>query len=149
MCLVQSAAFPPAASLDTQLRTILNDQRVAVNKLAQVDTEAAQLVATYLSGYATLRKFYGLRDEDSGKVDEDATKSGIGPLARKREAAKALLALIESAADSIRGGLYDAEVETVLQVDTLMTLLCEALPLMNRKQGYSLAFLFQANSQPR
>jgi len=134
MCLVQSAAFPPKASLDPQLDEILNDQRAAITKLATVDQEAAQLVATYLSGYATLRKFYALRDEDTDASVAEGSKSGLRPLARKHEAAKSLLVLIESAADSIRGGLYDAEVETVVQVDTLMTLLCEMLPLMNRRR---------------
>lgn len=129
MCLVQSAAFPARASLDPQLAMIINDQRAAITKLSKIDSEAALLIATYLSGYATLRKFYELRDEQEG----DEVKSGFRPYARKREAAKALLALIESAADSIRGGLFDAEVETVVQVDTLMALLCEVLPLMNRK----------------
>lgn len=134
MCLVQSAAFPPTASLDAQLRLILNDQRVVLTGLAKVDQEAAHLVATYLSGYATLRKFYSLRDENKENFTKNGAKSGLKPSARKREAIKALLALIESAADSIRGGLYDAEMETVVQVDTLMALLCEALPLMDRKQ---------------
>jgi len=144
MCLVQSAAFPPKASLDPQLGEILNDQRAAITKLAAIDQEAAQLVATYLSGYATLRKFYALRDEDTDISVAEGTKSGLRPLARKHEAAKSLLALIESAADSIRGGLYDVEVETVVQVDTLMTLLCEMLPLMNRKQIHEVSYMDKA-----
>ncbi|KAL1296601.1 hypothetical protein AAFC00_000094 [Neodothiora populina] len=139
MCLVQSAAFPPRSSLDPQLDMILNDQRAAITKLARVDPEAAQLIANYLSGYATLRRFYDLRDAAMDASTGTAQPSGPGRIAtmkphtRRREAAKALVALIESAADSIRGGLYDADNETVLQVDTLMALLCEALPLLNHR----------------
>lgn len=140
MCLVQSAAFPPNSSLDPQLDMILNDQRTAVTKLAKVDTEAAELIATYLSGYATLRRFYDMRDasfDTSSPTNLDpASALALKLKARKREAAKAILALIESANASIRGGLYDAEVETVVQVDTLMALLCEALPLLNRKKPF-------------
>lgn len=101
-------------------------------------------MAAQLSGYATLRRFYDLRDADTVKdaaeadvqddVEAAARKPGmLRPLARKREAARALMAVIESAADSIHGGLYDPENESVVQVDALMALLCEALPLMNRE----------------
>ena len=150
LCLVQSAAFPPAANLDPQLDSLLNDQHSALSQLARVDVEAAQLLATYLSGYATLRRFYDLRDADvekdnaaaAAEHDESETRKlgTLRPLARKREAARALMAVIESAADSIRGGLYDSETESVVQVDALMALLCEALPLMNRK------FAFHSNN---
>lgn len=124
MCLVQSAAYPPSSSLDKQLDSLINDQRHALSQLAKTDLQAAQLISTYFSGYATLRKFYQLRDED---VQAEPSFS------HKREAAKALLAVIESAADSIRGGLYDPGVDAVVQVDALLALLGEALPLMNRK----------------
>lgn len=151
MCLVQSAAFPPRSALDHQLDQLINNHRTAITRLAKIDEDAASLIATHLSGYATLRKFYEYRDEDIERhQDEDdemrdsddessqseikPKRSGLRPFARKQEAAKSLLALLESASDSIRGGLYDAEVETVVPVDTLMALLCEALPLMNRKQ---------------
>lgn len=129
-CLVQSAAYPPAASLDTQLSSLLNDQRNTLGQLAHTDGEAAQLLATYLSGYATLRRFYEYRDE--GDEGDEGKRSGLRPKARKREGAKALLALIDSAADNIRGGLFDADAGAVLPVDTLLALLGEALPLMDR-----------------
>ena len=131
MSLVQSAAYPPTSQLDAQLDELLNDQRKALNQLARIDTEAAQLVANHLSGYATLRKFYDLRDENEDNTD--SRRSGLRPFARKREAAKAIVALIESAADTIRGGLYDSEIAAVVQLDTLLALLAEALPLMNRE----------------
>ena len=131
MSLVQSAAYPPTAALDSQLNSLLNDRHATLKQLAYIDREAAELIASHLSGYATLRKFYELRDESD---EDDATaKSGLRPLARKREAAKAVVGLIESAADSIHGGLYNSEVQGVVQVDTLLALMGEALPLMDRK----------------
>jgi hypothetical protein len=144
LCLVQSAAFPPQAIIDPQLDALLNDQHATLHQVARQDVAAAQLLASQLSGYATLRRFYDLRDADAAKDsaeadverDEEAASRKPGklrPLARKREAARALMAVIESAADSIRGGLYDPEAQSVVQVDALMSLLCEALPLMNRK----------------
>ncbi|KAG9643189.1 hypothetical protein KCU64_g11861, partial [Aureobasidium melanogenum] len=143
LCLVQSAAFPPQAIIDPQLDVLLNDQHATLHHVARQDVAAAQLLASQLSGYATLRRFYDLRDADAAKDaveadvedDEEAASRKPGmlrPLARKREAARALMAVIESAADSIRGGLYDPEAQSVVQVDVLMTLLCEALPLMNQ-----------------
>ncbi|KAG9837317.1 hypothetical protein KCV05_g11571, partial [Aureobasidium melanogenum] len=143
LCLVQSAAFPPQANIDPQLDALLNDQHATLHQVARQDVVAAQLLASQLSGYATLRRFYDLRDADAAKDaaeadvedDEEAASRKPGmlrPLARKREAARALMAVIESAADSIRGGLYDPEAQSVVQVDALMTLLCEALPLMNQ-----------------
>ncbi|KAI4842298.1 hypothetical protein E4T44_07390, partial [Aureobasidium sp. EXF-8845] len=143
LCLVQSAAFPPQAIIDPQLDALLNDQHATLHQVARQDVAAAQLLASQLSGYATLRRFYDLRDADAAKDsaeadverDEEAASRKPGklrPLARKREAARALMAVIESAADSIRGGLYDPEAQSVVQVDALMALLCEALPLMNQ-----------------
>jgi hypothetical protein len=54
-------------------------------------------------------------------------------MARKRAAANALIVIISSAASSIQGGLYDPEIETVVQVDVLLPLLGEALVFINRK----------------
>ena len=56
-------------------------------------------------------------------------------MARKRAAASALSVIIASAASSIRGGLYDPEIETVVQVDVLLPLLGEALVFVNRKSS--------------
>lgn len=131
MSLVQSAAYPALSALDHQLDALINDQGRTLKQLAEIDKEAAQLIASHLSGYATLRRFYELRDE--GDEEDGGHKSGLRPLARKREAAKAMVGLIEAAADSIHGGLYDADVKAVVKVDTLLALLGEALPLLNRK----------------
>ncbi|KAK4989417.1 hypothetical protein LTR66_007067 [Elasticomyces elasticus] len=130
MCLVQSASYPPSAALDPQLKQLVENQRRVLTDLAHVDVEAAQLISTHLSGYATIRKFYDLRDEEVNLAD--GAKPTLRPLARKREAANALLVVIGSAADGIRGGLFDSEVDTVVQVDGLLALLGEALPLLNQ-----------------
>lgn len=47
---------------------------------------------------------------------------------------KALLVLCESAADCIRGGLFDPEIESVVPVESLLALLGEALPLLGGDQ---------------
>lgn len=131
MSLVRSAVYPPQDALDDQLESLLNDQRNTLHRISKVDLEAAQLIASHLSGYALLRRFYELRDENDD--DEDGPRSGLRPMARKREASKAILGLVQSAADSINGGLFDAEADAVVQIDTLLTLLGEALPLLSRE----------------
>lgn len=89
-----------------------------------------------MSGYATMRRFYNLRDEQntssSGGGDYGIAKRTRRQV-RKQEAASALIALIKSASDSIRGGLFDPDVDAVLQVDGLLALLGEALPFLNRR----------------
>lgn len=86
----------------------------------------------YLTGYASLRKFYDLRDEEVNL--KEGGKPSLRPFARKKAAISALLAVINSAADNIHGGLYDPESEAIVQIDGLLTLLGEALPFVNRKQ---------------
>lgn len=88
----------------------------------------------YLTGYASLRKFYDLRDEEVNL--KQGEKPSLRPFARKKAATTALLAVINSAADNIHGGLYDPESEAIVQVDGLLTLLGEALPFVNRKQPH-------------
>ncbi|KAI2453216.1 hypothetical protein LOY97_006122, partial [Ophidiomyces ophidiicola] len=119
LCLVQSAAYPPAAALDAQLRSLLYEPTAAFAGIAAVDAEGAALLQFSFSGYATLRHFYDIRDGEPRR-----------PLARKRAAAQALAALIGSAADSIYGGLYDPDRKTAVQVDGLLVLLGEALALV-------------------
>ena len=58
----------------------------------------------------------------------------LRPLARAREAAKALLAVLASASDCIRGGLFDPDTESVLPVDGVLALLGELLPLLGRRK---------------
>lgn len=129
-CLVQSRAYPPTDALDPQLKAFIDAPKTSLTQLARVDPEAAEVLSRYLSGYATLRRFYVLRDQE---FDRSSGKPPLRPLERRRQAAAALVGVIESAADSIRGGLFDPDVDVVVQVGCLLTLLAEALAFVNRK----------------
>lgn len=94
-----------------------------------MDIEAAELLHKMLSGYATLRKFYDLRDEE---ILSTGSKPKLGPIARKAEAASALIAVITSSDDNIRGGLYDEGRGAVVSVDFLLALLGEAMMFVNQ-----------------
>ncbi|EPS30939.1 hypothetical protein PDE_05893 [Penicillium oxalicum 114-2] len=128
--LVQSRAYPAAADLDEQLRSLLKDPKLCLSTIASVNEEAARILQFYLSGYATLRRFYEIRDEALGL--EEGQQPRFKPLARRRAAAKALAAVISSAADNIYGGLYDPDRDSAVQVDGLMALLGEALVFVNQ-----------------
>jgi hypothetical protein len=124
-CLIQSRAYPPEPELDEQLRTLLRDPKMALGAVAAVDAEGAAMLQFYFSGYAALRSFYEIRDEE---VHSDhAGQLKRRPLARKRAAAGPLVAAVVSAADSIYGGLYDPSRKTAIQVDGLLVLLGEVL----------------------
>lgn len=131
-CLIKSLAYPPLAELDESLKSLITSPKQTLTKLAALDPEGAHLLSTQLSGYATIRKFYDLRDEEI--FGTGGEKPAHRPMARKRAAANALMVLISSAASSIRGGLYDPEVETVVQVDVLLPLLGEALLFVNQSK---------------
>lgn len=129
---MQSIAFPPVAALDYNLHAFLLKPEDSLNQLAHFDREASDILHVYLTGYASLRKFYDLRDEEVNL--KEGEKPSLRSYARKKAATTALLAVISSAADNIHGGLYDPESEAIVQVDGLLTLLGEALPFVNRKQ---------------
>jgi hypothetical protein len=95
-----------------------------------MDIEAAELLQKMLSGYATLRKFYVLRDEDLQPPNGRNPQSNS--ITRKKDAAFALLAVITSSDDNIRGGLYDEERGAVVSVDFLLALLGEAMVFVNQ-----------------
>jgi len=61
--LVQSTAFPPASELDEYLRQFVSSPKATLVDLSKMDVDAAELLRSSLSGYATLRKFFELRDE--------------------------------------------------------------------------------------
>ncbi|PGH11197.1 hypothetical protein AJ79_05039 [Helicocarpus griseus UAMH5409] len=124
-CLVRSTAYPPASDLDDQLRSLLYDSQAALTAIAAVDQEAAGMLQFYFCGYAAVRRFYEIRDEELDLQKGERPKHR--PLARKRAAAETLVAAISSAADSIYGGLYDEDRKTSIQVDGLLVLLGEAL----------------------
>lgn len=131
--LVQSRAYPTAAGLDAELRSLLKEPKACLSTIANVDEEAAHILQYYLSGYATLRRFYEIRDEVLELQEGQPPR--FQPLARRRAAAQALAAVIGSAADNIYGGLYDPNRDSAMQVDGLLALLGEALVFVNREFG--------------
>jgi len=124
LSLIQSTAYPPTEALDDRLSAFVTSPKQSLAQLAAVDAEAAKTLSIYLSGYATLRAFYDVRDSAPNDQSPSAT------LQRKRAAAPALLAAINSARESIAGGLFDARASPVLAVDGLVVLLGEALALV-------------------
>jgi hypothetical protein len=122
-------AYPPPLELDDRMKAFISSPKQTFTSLASTDLEAAQHLSTWLSGYATLRRFYELRDDVHGKA---AHKSAHRVLSRKKEAAEALLIAVTSANNPIRGGLFDPSTEVVIPVDSLLVLLGEALPLLNQ-----------------
>jgi hypothetical protein len=138
LSVVQSMAYPPTDDLDPTLKQLLKSPVKAISYLNATDLEAGRYMSTYLSGYATMRKFYDLRDEDQGSSENKEVQDIA---TRKRKAAEALIAVISSAADSIRGGLLDPSVDVVIPVDNLLVLLGEALVFINRKRPSCLMIL--------
>ncbi|MCJ1476428.1 hypothetical protein MMC13_005094 [Lambiella insularis] len=130
LCLVQSIAYPALSSLDKSLRTLITSPRTTLLKTASTDPEAADILQFHLSGYATLRRFYDLRDEEVNL--KEGQKPTLRPIARKKAAAAALLTVIASAADNIQGGLYDDQKKTVVQIDGLLALLGEAIVFLDQ-----------------
>ncbi|KAK5719118.1 hypothetical protein LTR15_007641 [Elasticomyces elasticus] len=128
LCLIHSAAYPAREEMDERLAGLVGKERSTLVELARKDGEAAELLASRLSGYATLRRFYELRDQDLLPIAGSERK--LRPLEQAREAAGALMAVLTSAADCIRGGLYDPEAEGVVPVDCVLVLLGEALVLL-------------------
>lgn len=119
LCLLHSTSTPPIGGTDHKLEALINKDRLALRSLAEADMEAATLLSSHLSGYATLRQFFDLRDA-----------SEMSSLARRRAAATALFAVITSAADCIPGGLFDPEAETAIPAEGLLNLFGECLPLL-------------------
>ncbi|EXJ66539.1 uncharacterized protein A1O5_10208 [Cladophialophora psammophila CBS 110553] len=134
--LVQSRAYPPENEMDDGLRSLVENPKTALIDIAEVDPEAAEMLQFYLVGYACLRRFYTLRDEESG----DGRTTNPRSLARRRAAARALVAAINSAADSIYGGLYDPQRQSAIQVDGLLTLLGEATALLSQSDCIKTAY---------
>jgi hypothetical protein len=128
LSLVQSTAYPLEAEMDNHLKRLISSPKNALSEISKMDIEAAELLQKLLSGYATLRKFYTLRDEELSN-DRNSQRSS---LTRKKEAVIALLAVITSSDDNIRGGLYDEERGAVVNVDFLLALLGEAMVFVNQ-----------------
>jgi hypothetical protein len=133
--LVQSRAYPATADLDSYLRSMMKEPKACLSSIAEIDEEAARILQFYLSGYATLRRFYEIRDEEFELKEGERPR--YKPLARRRAAAQALAAVIGSAADNIYGGLYDPDRDSAVQVDGLLALLGEALVFVNRESPHT------------
>lgn len=118
-CLVQSRAYPAESETDPALARLVSDPKQALSDIADTEPQAVETLQFPLVGYACLRRFYAIRD----------ATADTNIIARKKNAAKALVAVINSAADSIYGGLYDPSRQSVIQVDGLLTLLGEATAL--------------------
>lgn len=125
--LIQSSAFPPEKDLDDDLKNLLRKRTETLEARAKQDLEAAQLLGRMLSGYATLRKFYELRDE---LRPEEISNTKAKTL--KKQAGIALMAVISSSDDNIRGGLYDETRDAVVSEDFLLALLGEATVFINQ-----------------
>ncbi len=125
--LIQSAAYPAKADLDAHLHRLLFARRATLEDLARRDLEAAEILGRMLSGYATLRYFYDVRDADVASDDESRVSVNVPPSQRRAVAAAALTAVIASADDNIRGGLLDNTRDAVVSQDMLLALLGEAL----------------------
>ncbi|KAL2132170.1 hypothetical protein VTI74DRAFT_4133 [Chaetomium olivicolor] len=118
--LIQSTAFPPANDLDDYLHKLLTDRKNTLEQCAKQDMEAAELLGKMLSGYASLRQFYDIRD------NENALPHAT-PQSRRQQAAAALISVIASSDDNIRGGLFDQTRDGIVSEDFLLALLGEAL----------------------
>jgi len=118
--LIQSTAFPPANDLDDYLHKLLTDRKNTLEQCANQDMEAAELLGKMLSGYASLRQFYDIRD------NEQALPNAT-PQSRRQQAATALISVIASSDDNIRGGLFDQTRDGIVSEDFLLALLGEAL----------------------
>ena len=112
--LVQSTAYPPTTELDDYLRRLLADRNKTLEECAKQDLEAAELLGKMLSGYASLRQFYDIRDNEDGST------------AARQQAAAALVSVIASSDDNIRGGLFDQTRDGIVSEDFLLALLGEA-----------------------
>ncbi|KAI0383172.1 hypothetical protein F5Y04DRAFT_30319 [Hypomontagnella monticulosa] len=124
--LVESTVYPPESELDSTLKQLLQERAAALEQFAKQDLEAAELLGKMLSGYATLRKFFELRDRQ-GKTTNKS-------LLCRQQAAAALVAVIASADDNIRGGLYDDTRDAVVSEDFLLALLGEASIFVGQPQ---------------
>lgn len=128
--LIHSTAFPARADMDTHLGRLVSSPKAALTEISRVDGMAAEILSNLLSGYATVRKFYDLRDEDVNVAAGE--KPNPRPIGRRADAAAALVAVIISADENIRGGLYDESRDTIVSVDFLLALLGEAMVFVNQ-----------------
>lgn len=102
----------------------MKNPRDTISSLSRQDPEAAQLLYHAFTGYATLRSYYDLRDQNV--TSEPGKLRSLSPTHQAR-AISALLAVVKSSAESISGGLYDEESDAVVSIDYLLALVGEAM----------------------
>ncbi|KAL8713400.1 MAG: hypothetical protein Q9220_002599 [cf. Caloplaca sp. 1 TL-2023] len=130
LSVIESKAFPPSISLDDNLRALVEKPKESLAALSNLDPEAAHLIHVQLTGYASLRRYYDIRDENlSASSSQGASPR---PPTRRNAAIATLIAVINSAADNIHGGLYDEDRGSIIPVDGLLALLGEALVFINQ-----------------
>ncbi|KAI4105643.1 MAG: hypothetical protein L6R37_002631 [Teloschistes peruensis] len=130
--IVESKAYPSHSSLDENLRSLVEKPKASLAALASLDTEAAEIIHLQMTGYASLRIFFDLRDQEVNS--NTAQTVDPRPVERRKAAISTLIAVINSAADSIHGGLYDEGRGSIIPVDGLLALLGEALVFVDQPQ---------------
>ena len=135
--LIRSDAFPPKSLLDSDLHSLIYERESSFEKLSALDRDAAAKLYGFMSGYASLRAFYDLRDSRLySKSQERPAKSWH---LRRTEAASKLCAVVISASDNIAGGLFDEHRQAAVQHDILLALLGEAMVLVKGKSVLGLS----------
>ncbi|KAL8873475.1 MAG: hypothetical protein Q9174_001067 [Haloplaca sp. 1 TL-2023] len=132
LCVVESKAFPPYPELDSNLRALIEHPKESLTALSNLDAEAAQMIHHQMTGYAALRKFYDLRDVEV--MTDSFPIPNLRPAARRKAAIRTLMAVVNSAADNIHGGLYDPDRGSIVPVDGLLALLGEASVFLDQPQ---------------
>ncbi|KAH8893471.1 hypothetical protein GQ53DRAFT_840515 [Thozetella sp. PMI_491] len=138
--LTQSTVYPPNAELDDRLKDLLNNRNETLEGFAKQDLEAAELLGKMLSGYASLRQFYEIRDRNDGPSASTLHD-------RMRQAAAALISVIASADDNIRGGLFDQTRDGIVSEDFLLALLGEALVFVSNPDSPASSLALQHHQQ--
>ncbi|KPI41302.1 uncharacterized protein AB675_8118 [Cyphellophora attinorum] len=131
-CLVQSRAWPSENNIDETLLALVESPKAAFANMIETDPEAAALLQFYVVGYACIRRVYTYRDNPPEHSKSNSNSGPIASAQRKRLAAKALVAAVNSAADSIYGGLYDSERQTAISHEMLLVLLGEATAFLSQ-----------------
>ena len=130
---MRSTAYPPDSELDERLQALIHSPKETLSSISKDDREAAEMLRYQLSGYASVRAFYNVRDQQVNALA--GQKPTNRESARKKSALDALLALIKSAADSIYGGLYDERRVSVISIDGLLVLLGETMVFVDRESS--------------
>lgn len=115
MSLVRSEAFPAQGDLDKDFIEFLKNDSTIYESLFASDREGALILHESMSGYATVRNFYDLRDRSSRGTKE------------RNQAWEALSAIIASASDNVDGGMLDEKTDALIRYEGLLVLLGEAL----------------------